>query len=218
MARLNVNPTRMALSTLKARLQTSSRGYKLLKDKQDELMRQFIGLIRKNKELRLEVEEALSGSFQDFLLASALMTPEMLDEAVSVPKQKISVDIQQENVMSVTIPQMKFQKQSAIPGDESGNIYPYGYAQTTSDLDEAIDGLDKVMEQLLELAQAEKAAQLMADEIEKTRRRVNALEYRTIPDLEETIAYIRSKLDENERANITRLMKVKDLIAKQEEQ
>lgn len=215
MARLNINPTRMALSELKGRLKTSSRGYKLLKDKQDELMRQFIDLIRKNKELRLEVETALSDSFKDFLLASAIMSPEMLDEAVSVPKQGISVEMRTENVMSVNVPRMEFKKESIVPGDVSGGVYPYGYAQTTSDLDEAIDGLDKVMEQLLELAQVEKAAQLMADEIEKTRRRVNALEYRTIPDLEETIKYIRSKLDENERSTITRLMKVKDMISKE---
>lgn len=205
----------MALSELKGRLKTSSRGYKLLKDKQDELMRQFIDLIRKNKELRLEVEAALSDSFKDFLLASAIMSPEMLDEAVSVPKQGISVEMRTENVMSVNVPRMEFKKENIVPGDVGGGVYPYGYAQTTSDLDEAIDGLDKVMEQLLELAQVEKAAQLMADEIEKTRRRVNALEYRTIPDLEETIKYIRSKLDENERSTITRLMKVKDMISKE---
>ena len=215
MARLKINPTRMALSELKRRLKTSSRGYKLLKDKQDELMRQFIDLIKKNKELRLQVEDALGDSFKDFLLASAIMSPEMLDEAVSVPKQTIAVEMTTENVMSVNVPKMEFHKQSVVPGDTSGGVYPYGYAQTTSDLDEAIDGLDKVMDQLLELAQVEKAAQLMADEIEKTRRRVNALEYRTIPDLEETIKYIRSKLDENERSTITRLMKVKDMISKE---
>src|SRR5699024_1288986 len=128
------NPTRMALSELKGRLKTSSRGYKLLKDKQDELMRQFIELIRKNKELRLEVETALSDSFKDFLLASAIMSPEMLDEAVSVPKQGISVEMRTENVMSVNVPRMEFKKESIVPGDVSGGVYPYGYAQTTSDL------------------------------------------------------------------------------------
>lgn len=210
MARLNVNPTRMVLSELKARLETSTRGHKLLKDKQDELMRRFIELIRKNKELRVEVEEELSGSFKDFLLASAIMSPEFLDEAVSFPKENIDVDITTKNIMSVNIPVMEFKKTEI---DESGSIFPYGYAQTSADLDYAIEGLDKTMDKLLELAEVEKACQLMAKELEKTRRRVNALEYRTIPDLEETIKYIRSKLDENERATITRLMKVKDMIA-----
>ena len=201
MARLNVNPTRMALSELKARLKTSSRGHKLLKDKQDELMRQFIDMIKENKALREKVEEKLQNSFSDFLMASAIMGPEFLDEAVSFPKTK------------VIIPQMKFSREGEA---DSSEIYPYGYAQTSQDLDLAIDSLNSVMDDMLELAQIEKATQLMADEIEQTRRRVNALEYRTIPDLEETIKYIRAKLDENERANITRLMKVKDIIAKQE--
>ncbi|MFR2832279.1 MAG: V-type ATP synthase subunit D [Finegoldia magna] len=213
MARLNVNPTRMALSELKTRLKTSSRGHKLLKDKQDELMRQFIDMIKENKALREKVEEKLQNSFSDFLMASAIMSPEFLDEAVSFPKTKVNVDIETKNVMSVIIPQMKFSREGEA---DSSEIYPYGYAQTSQDLDLAIDSLNSVMDDMLELAQIEKATQLMADEIEQTRRRVNALEYRTIPDLEETIKYIRAKLDENERANITRLMKVKDIIAKQE--
>lgn len=210
--KLNVNPTRMVLSQLRGTLETSKRGHKLLKDKQDELMRRFIALIRKNKELREEVEATLSDSFKDFLLASAVMSPEFLEESVSFPTDNIGVDIQQENVMSVNIPIMEFKKDES----EEQAKYPYGFAQTSTDLDYAIDGLNEVMDKLLELAQVEKACQLMADEIEKTRRRVNALEYRTIPDLEETIKFIRSKLDENERANITRLMKVKDIIAKAE--
>lgn len=215
MARLNVNPTRMALSSLKARLQTSKRGHKLLKDKQDELMRQFIDLIKENKVLREEVEKILSESFQDFLMASAMMSPEMLSEAVVFPKSKIDVDIQTKNVMSVNVPDMTFHK-STISESGEGGMYPYGYAQTSQELDLSLEGLDKAMEKLLELAKVEKTCQLMADEIESTRRRVNALEYRTIPDLEETIKYIRSKLEENERATITRLMKVKDIIAKEE--
>ncbi|WP_300409588.1 V-type ATP synthase subunit D [Lagierella sp.] len=210
MAKLNVNPTRMKLSELKARLTTSKRGHKLLKDKQDELMRRFISLIRRNKELREEVEEELSKSFKDFLLASAIMSPEFLEEAVSFPKQSIGVEIEEKNIMSVNIPVMSFKKTES---ENSTGIYPYGYAQTSAELDNAIDGLNRIMDKLLELAEVEKACQLMAKELEKTRRRVNALEYRTIPDLEETIKYIRSKLDENERATITRLMKVKDIIA-----
>lgn len=214
MARLQVNPTRMNLSTLKKRLDTSKRGHKLLKDKQDELMRRFIELIKENKALREEVEIELSASFKDFLLASAIMSPEMLEEAVALPTQRTKVDIKTKNIMGVETPVMKFTTEKM---SESGSIYPYGYAQTTADLDDAIRTLNNVMDKLLKLAQIEKTSQLMADEIEKTRRRVNALEYKTIPDLEETIKYIVGKLDENERANITRLMKVKDIISKEED-
>lgn len=213
MTRLNVNPTRMNLSILKDRLSTSTRGHKLLKDKQDELMRRFIENVKENKTLREEVEKELSESFKDFLLASAFMTPEMLEVAVSFPTQKTNLEIEVQNIMSIEIPKMEFKTSDE---SEFGSIYPYGYAQTTSDLDYAIDKLNKVMKRLLKLAEVEKATQLMADEIEKTRRRVNGLEYKTIPDLKETIKYIRSKLDENERANITRLMKVKDIISKDE--
>ncbi len=212
MAKLNVNPTRMELTTLKRRLKTASRGHKLLKDKQDELMRRFIELIRKNKDLRMDVEQELQGSFKDFLLASAAMSPEMLEEAVAFPKESISVDIKKKNVMSVNVPVMNFIRK--LEGDE-GAIYPYGFAQTSSELDDAISKLYAIMSKLLELAEVEKACQLMANEIEKTRRRVNALEYRTIPDLEETIRFIRMKLDESERSTITRLMKVKELINKE---
>ena len=173
-------------------------------------MRRFIEMIRKNKKLRIEVEKELSNSFKSFLLASAVMSPEFLEQAVAFPKEQVSVAIETKNVMSVNIPKMEFDRT-----ETSGAIFPYGYAQTSSELDDAILELHSVMDMLLELAEVEKACQLMADEIEKTRRRVNALEYRTIPDLEETIKFIRMKLDENERATITRLMKVKDIIAKQ---
>ncbi len=212
MAILNVNPTRMELTRLKARLKTATRGHKLLKDKQDELMRRFIELIKHNKKLRVEVEKELKEAFNEFLLASAVMSPEMLEAAVAFPKESISVDIKKKNVMSVHVPVMNFIRK--LEGDE-GSIYPYGFAQTSSELDDAISKLYSIMPKLLELAEVEKACQLMADEIEKTRRRVNALEYRTIPELQETIRFIRMKLDENERSTITRLMKVKDIINKE---
>lgn len=212
MAKLNVNPTRMELTRLKGRLATATRGHKLLKDKQDELMRRFIELIRKNKALRVEVEDELQDSFKDFLLASAVMSPELLEAAVAFPKESISVDIKKKNVMSVHVPVMNFIRK--LEGDE-GSIYPYGFAQTSAELDDAISKLYGILPKLLELAEVEKACQLMADEIEKTRRRVNALEYRTIPELEETIRYIRMKLDESERSTITRLMKVKEIISKE---
>lgn len=216
MAKLNVNPTRMQLSLLKARLKTATRGHKLLKDKQDELVRRFIELIKKNKELRENVESELTSSFVDFTMASATTVPNFLELALNLPKQKVYLDLKKKNVMSVEIPVMSFQKENAVDlkdGNQFSSIYPYGFAQTNADLDEAVKRLDKILDILLELAEVEKSAQLMADEIEVTRRRVNALEYRTIPDLTETIKFIRMKLDENERATITRLMKIKDMIA-----
>ena len=209
MAKLKVNPTRMALSGLKLRLVTAKRGHKLLKDKQDELMRQFINLIKENKKLRVEVEKELSESFKSFLLASATMSPLFLESAVSFPKEKLSVDIKSKNIMSVNVPEMKFVKE-----EMEGSIFPYGFVQTSAELDDTVIKLQKVLDNLLSLAEIEKSCQLMADEIEKTRRRVNALEYSTIPNLEETVKDIRMKLDENERATITRLMKVKQMLEK----
>ena len=213
MAKLNVTPTRMELSTLKIRLKTAVRGHKLLKDKQDELMRQFIDMIKKNKKLRERVEGMLQNSFKDFLLSRGVMSDEMLENAIAYPKEKIGVEVKKKNIMSVNVPQMTFVKENE---GNQGMIYPYGYAQTSADLDDAIDGLSSVMDNLLELAEVEKACQLMADEVEKTRRRVNALEYMTIPQLKETIRFIQMKLDENERGSITRLMKVKDMMSKKE--
>ena len=213
MAKLNVNPTRMELSRLKIRLKTAVRGHKLLKDKQDELMRQFIDMIKKNKKLREKVDEMLQNSFKDFLLSRGVMSDEMLENAIAYPKEKIGVEVKKKNIMSVNVPQMTFVRENE---GNQGMIYPYGYAQTSADLDDAIDGLNSVMDNLLELAEVEKACQLMADEVEKTRRRVNALEYMTIPQLQETIRFIQMKLDENERGSITRLMKVKDMMSKKE--
>ena len=209
MARLNVNPTRMELTKLKRRLVTAKRGHKLLKDKQDELMRRFIDMIKKNNEIRKAVEEELTASLKDFLMARAVMSSEFLEEAIVYPKESISLNVGRENIMSVNVPVMTFERK--LKGDE-GSIYPYGFANTSSELDGAIEKLYGILPKLLELAQIEKACQLMADEIEKTRRRVNALEYMTIPQLEETIKYIKMKLDENERGSLTRLMKVKEMI------
>ncbi|WP_434306059.1 V-type ATP synthase subunit D [Clostridium botulinum] len=207
--KLNVNPTRMELTKLKKRLTTATRGHKLLKDKQDELMRRFIGMIKKNNELRKDVEKELEGSFKDFLMASAVMSPEFLEEAVVYPKESISVDVKKQNIMSVNVPVFDFKRK--LEGDK-GSIFPYGFANTSAELDGAIEKLYGILPKLLELAKVEKACQLMADEIEKTRRRVNALEYMTIPQLEETIRFIQMKLDENERSTVTRLMKIKSMM------
>ena len=209
MARLNVNPTRMEMTKLKKRLVTASRGHKLLKDKQDELMRQFISLVKYTNELRKSVETELEGSLKDFVMARAVMSSEFLEEAVAYPKESISVEVGNKNIMSVNVPKMTFKRQ--LEGDE-GSIFPYGFANTSSELDDAISKLYVILPKLLELAEVEKSTQLMADEIEKTRRRVNALEYMTIPQLQETIKYIRMKLEENERGALTRLMKVKEMI------
>lgn len=209
MAKLNVNPTRMELTRLKKKLATSTRSHKLLKDKQDELMRQFINLVKYNNTLRAEVEGQLEGSLKDFVMARAVMSSEFLEEAVAYPKEHISVEVGEKNIMSVNVPVMNFKRQ--LEGDE-GSIYPYGFANTSSELDDAIAKLYGILPKLLELAEVEKSCQLMSDEIEKTRRRVNALEYMTIPQLQETIKYIRMKLDENERSATTRLMKVKSML------
>lgn len=207
--RLNVNPTRMELSKLKKRLATATRGHKLLKDKQDELMRQFINLIKYNNQLRDEVEKELGSSLKDFVMARAVMSSEFLEEAIAYPKEEIEVEVGNKNIMSVNVPIMNFKRK--LEGDE-GSIYPYGFMNTSTELDDAISKLYGILPKLLELAEVEKSGQLMADEIEKTRRRVNALEYMTIPQLKETIRYIRMKLDENERSALTRLMKVKSMI------
>lgn len=209
MAKLNVNPTRMELTKLKERLSLASRGHKLLKDKQDELMRQFILLIRKNNELRTEVEEKLTEGMQSFSMAKSLLHENFLEEVMAIPSQNVSLNIDRKNIMSVRVPQMHFQYNN----NDSRELdeLSYGYLNTNSELDQTFHYLIEAMPLMLELAEIEKTCQLMADEIEKTRRRVNALEYMTIPQLEETIHFIQMKLDESERAEIIRLMKVKDM-------
>lgn len=208
MARLNVNPTRMVLTGLKKRLKTAIRGHKLLKDKRDELMKKFLDIVRENKRLREEVEEKLKIVNSRFVMARAVMNTELVEEALMFPKMELNLNATTRNIMSVDVPVLEFTTGESIEGD----IYPYGFANTTGELDEAIATLSALAPALLKLAEMEKSAQLLADEIEKTRRRVNALEYVLIPNLQETIKYITMKLDENERSNLTRLMKVKDMM------
>lgn len=207
--RLNVNPNRMELTKLKKRLVTSVRGHKLLKDKQDELMRQFIDMVKHNNRLRKQVEEELIAVYKDFVLAGAILSPAFLEEALMFPKERITLESTVKNIMSVNVPKMRFIRE--MEGEE-GSIYPYGFFNTSDEVDRALNKLFLILPKLLELAEVEKACNLMTDEIEKTRRRVNALEYMTIPQLQETIKYIKMKLDENERGNIIRLMKVKSMI------
>lgn len=208
MASKTIIPTRMELTRLKGRLKTAVRGHKLLKDKRDELMRQFMIAVRHNRQLRAKVEEGLTEANKAFALASAAMSPEMLQQALLYPKQSVELDMKLKNVMSVNVPVYQFKTKSA----DEAEIFPYGFAQTTGELDDAIAALSNVFRDMLELAQAEKTTQLLAEEIEKTRRRVNALEYVMIPETQANIKVITMKLEENDRSTKVRLMKVKDMV------
>ena len=208
MPNITVNPTRMELTRTKARLRTAQRGHKLLKDKRDELMRQFMDIVRENRALREKVEQSLLRAHSSFTVASAVMSPELLEQALLVPKQSVELNMSVENIMSVNVPRYSFQTKT----QDAADIYPYGFAQTSGELDDAVAALSGILPDLLRLAEIEKTAQLLAGEIERTRRRVNALEYVKIPQMQETVKYITMKLEENERANTIRLMKVKDMI------
>lgn len=203
-----INPTRMELTRLKGRLRTAQRGHKLLKDKRDELMKQFMEMVRENRALRRRVEEQLMRAQSSFTVAAAVMSPEMLEQSLLYPKQSVELGMTFQNVMSVDVPRYQFKTKSQDPGE----VYPYGFAQTSGELDDALQALNRVYSDLLELAQAEKTVQLLAQDIERTRRRVNALEYVVIPENQRNIRYITMKLEENERGNTTRLMKVKDMV------
>jgi len=208
MAGTTVNPTRMELTRLKNKLVMARRGHKLLKDKRDELMRQFLILVRENKALREKVESGIEEANRSFALARSAMSDEAVRVAFLAPKQGVSLELSTRNVMSVDVPVYKTTTRTADPND----IYSYGFAFTSSDLDGAVKELSALLPDMLRLAESEKSCQLMAAEIEKTRRRVNALEHVLIPEMESSIKFITMKLDENERASQTRLMKVKDMM------
>ena len=211
MAGTAVTPTRMVLNQLKGRLKTARRGHKLLKDKRDELMRQFMDVVKQNKALRIRVEDGLTQAFASLQVASSIMSPEMLEQALLYPRQSVELGMSFKNIMSVNVPLYSFTTKNNDPSE----IYPYGFAQTSGELDDALDKLARVFEDMLELAQVEKTMQLLAEEIEKTRRRVNALEYVMIPELERNIKYISMKLEENENATKVRLLKVKEMVLEQ---
>ena len=200
----NVNATRMELLLLKKRLKLAQRGHKLLKDKQDVLMSQLMAIIDEVKSLRLSIEREFQSILFEFILASANMGPHQAEEALLIPTKKISISVEQKNLISVRVPLFK--------KEVEGNIISYGYLNTSAEMDSALIKFDKFIESLISLAEKEKAVQLMANEIEETRRRVNALEYKLIPNLEETIKYITMKLSETERSSIVRLMKIKDMV------
>ncbi len=208
MAGSTIIPTRMVLKQLKARLKTARRGHKLLKDKRDEMMRQFMEIIKRNKELRLNVEQGLTDAFAALQVASSIMSPELLEQALLYPRQSVELDVKYKNIMSVNVPMYEYNTKSG----DSTDIYPYGFAQTSGELDDALEYMSKVFEDMLKLAEAEKTTQLLAEEIEKTRRRVNALEYVMIPELEKNIKFITMKLEENENATKVRLLKVKEMV------
>lgn len=205
MAAINVNPTRLELMKLKKRLSTARRGHRLLKDKRDELMRQFLDKIKENLILRQQVEQALSSAVTHMAIAAAVMSKEQIETALMMTEQRTELDIKKKNVMGIEIPAFDVKYKIS---DKNG-IYSYGYAFTSGELDEAVRSYGEILKKLIALAEIEKSCQLMADEIEKTRRRVNALEHIMIPRYEETIRYISAKLEENERSTVARLMKVK---------
>ncbi|MFH1780911.1 MAG: V-type ATP synthase subunit D [Candidatus Nealsonbacteria bacterium] len=205
MSKLTVNPTRMELLRLKRKLKTAERGYKLLKDKRDGLMKEFMLIIRKSKNYRKDTEEKIKKALLSFVFAASLTEPEFIEEALALPTQKIKLEAKTKNVMGVRIPQFEYQ--------EEGELLCYSLASTPSDLDESLLILSEVLKEAVKLAEIEHSARLLAQEIEKTRRRVNALEYVFIPNIKETIKYIEAKLTEQERGVIITLMKVKEKIS-----
>lgn len=206
-----INPTRMELTRLKKRLKTAARGHKLLKDKRDEMVRRFIEIIKRNKELREEVEQKLSAAMGRFAVARAEMGNAAVEEALIYPVRTAELETGLKNIMSVDVPTIKLKSD----GNESLEL-PYGFAFTSSELDGAVLDLAALLPLLIELAEVEKSCNMLADEIEKTRRRVNALEHVMIPEMEQQIKYITMKLEENERGTKIRLMKVKEMLQKAE--
>ena len=210
MAELRVNPTRMEMKRIQARYQTARKGHKLLKDKRDELMKQFLDVVREDKLLRERVEAALTDVYRSFTVASAVSSPKMLEEALICPKKEGELAVEYQNIMSVTVPVFRLR----VLSEGNSDSYNYGMAFTSGELDSSLRELSGIMEDLMRMAELEKTAQLLAEEIERTRRRVNALEYILMPQYLATIKSIKMKLDENERGNTTRLMKVKDMMIK----
>ncbi|MBE7077339.1 MAG: V-type ATP synthase subunit D [Clostridiales bacterium] len=206
MARLNVNPTRMELKKLKARLATATRGHKLLKDKSDEMIRRFTVIIREAKSLREEVEAELSGVLKQFSIARSLTPSYVAETAFSMPSVAVKAVCETESVMGIDVPKITIERET-----RSGGL-PYAYSEITGEADYSVEKASVLLPKMVALAQTEKAVRMLAEEIERNKRRVNALEYVMIPQLEETIKYIKDKLDENERAAVVRLMKVKSKV------
>ena len=209
MARLQVNPTRMELKRLKTRLKTAERGHKLLKDKSDEMIRRFMEFAKENKKLREEVEAELSDALKTFIVAKAVSDDAVIQQAVAMPSSNVAIELDSKNVMSVVVPVI------TVKESDEGDRFPYSFSGVTAELDSSIEVMGGLLQRMVKLAEVEKTCNMLAIEIEKNRRRVNALEYVMIPQLQETIKFITMKLDENERSNIVRLVKVKSLIEKE---
>lgn len=201
----NINPTRMELTKTKNQLATAERGHKLLKDKQDEMVRQFIGLINKNRALRLEIESEMANISEVFQTARLKTSYEGIMEALIVPTSTIDLSLGQRTIMNMDVPKLDYSPQEKID-------LTYGFAFTPCEVDQAVLRLSKLLPKLIELAETEKACDMLSVEIEKTRRRVNAIEYVMIPNMKDTIHFITMKLEDNERSNIIRLMKSKEII------
>lgn len=206
MAEIRVNPTRMEQKKLRARLAVARRGHKLMQDKRDELMRQFLDVVKDAAEIRARVEKAVVGSYQSFSDAAALTSPKQMSAALLLPRREAELSVTTRNIMGVEVPHYEFESAS------SEAFRSYGLAFTSAALDAAARELAAVADDMIRLAELEKTSQMLAEQIEKARRRVNALEHIMIPQLERAIKTISMKLDENERSNTTRLMKVKDMM------
>lgn len=206
MAVMNVNPTRMEMKRLQARLKTATRGHKLLKDKTDEMIRRFISVAEENKRLRAETEKELAEALESFTIARMGGDSRIVEEAILMPSRSVSLTCAKRKVMGIDVPSISID-------DSAGELYPYSFLSVTEQLDSAVRGLNEVLYKLIKLAEAEKTCNMLADEIEKNKRRVNALENIMIPQLTETIKYIKMKLDESERSATVRLMKVKSMLS-----
>ena len=206
MAVMNVNPTRMEMKRLQGRLKTAVRGHKLLKDKTDEMIRRFITLAEENKNLRIATERELGLALAAFSAARASSDERVVEEAILMPTRTVKLNCGKRKVMGIDVPAIE------IASEDAGDLYPYSFLTVTEQLDDSVRGLNAVLINLVKLAETEKTCNMLADEIEKNKRRVNALENIMIPQLTETIKYIKMKLDESERAATVRLMKVKDIL------
>jgi len=201
---IDVSPTRMELLKLRKRVEVARRGHKLLKDKRDQLMKEFLVLVREDRELREQVEKMLLAANRSFLVARAVMSREALEAAIMAPKQRVYMEMDTSVIMNVHVPRFSMRQE--------GDPLSYGFVDTSSELDAALAAFSEVLALLIRLAQIEKSAELLADEIERTRRRVNALEYVLIPELQAAAKDISMKLSEQERSTVARLMKIKEIV------
>lgn len=204
--KMQVSATRMQMMKLRKRLAVARRGHKLLKDKQEELMRQILDLIKEVRKHRTKAEAETGRVLGRFAVARNAFEPKYLDEAVMLPTRKVSVQVETRNILNIKVPVFK--------KEISGRMRCYGFATTSGELDFALMALDGLLDSLLVLAEKEKTLELLASELEKTRRRVNALEFVLIPDIQEAVKFIALKLAESERSALTRLMRVKEIIRK----